>query len=95
MIIRVNKHPAANRIAYGKIVSDWKITPDGTFQWHVRIPANSFATVEVPAIQANAVKLNGHNITNKPGIKFVAFVKGRAIYRAESGTYDFTAPLSH
>ena len=57
MIIRVNKHPAANRIAYGKIVSDWKITPDGTFQWHVRIPANSFATVEVPAIQASAEKV--------------------------------------
>ena len=84
-----------HRSPYGKIVSNWKITPDGTFHWHVRIPANSFATLEVPAPQANAVKLNGQNFTNKPWIQFVAYVNRRAIYRAESGSYDFTAPQSH
>ncbi len=86
---------AWHRSPYGKIVSDWKIKPDGVFKWHVRIPANSFATVEVPARAAKSVRLNGRPITSKPWIKFVAFVNGRAIYRVESGTYDFTAPRYH
>ncbi len=85
---------AWHRSPYGKIVSDWKIRADGTFQWHVRIAANTFATVEVPTAQASAVKLNGHKITNKPWIKFVAFANDRAIYDVESGVYDFSAPLS-
>ncbi len=78
-----------HRSPYGKIVSNWKIKPDGVFKWHVKIPANSFATVEIPAKRANAVKLNGHRITNKPWIKFVALVNGRAIYLLESGNYRF------
>ena len=82
-----------HRSPYGKIVSNWKITSDGTFRWHVRIPANSFATVEVPAAQASIVRLNGHKIGNKPWIQFVAYVNGRAIYAVESGDYRFTAPL--
>ncbi|MCL5945444.1 MAG: hypothetical protein M1472_01150, partial [Planctomycetes bacterium] len=80
---------AWHRSPYGKIVSNWKIKPDGVFKWHVKIPANSFATVEIPAKRANAVKLNGHRITNKPWIKFVALVNGRAIYLLESGNYRF------
>ena len=86
---------AWHRSPYGKIDSDWKINPDDTFQWHVRVPANSFATVEIPAIRAGDIEIDGHKITNKPWIKFLAFVNGRALYRIESGTYDFTAPLSH
>ncbi len=83
-----------HRSPYGKIVSNWKIKPDGVFKWHVKIPANSFATVEIPARQANAVKLNGYRITNKPWIKFVALVNGRAIYLLESGNYRFRSAVT-
>jgi alpha-L-rhamnosidase len=78
---------------YGRIISDWKITSDGTFQWHVRVPANSFATVKIPAASATAVTLNGHKIANKPWIKFVAYVNGRVIYMLESGNYQFRSAL--
>ncbi len=83
---------ASHRSPYGIIISNWKITPGHTFQWHVHVPANCFATVEVPAKAANAVRLNGHKISNRPWINFVAYVKGRAIYDVESGTYNFSAP---
>jgi alpha-L-rhamnosidase len=82
-----------HRSPYGKIISDWKIQPNGSFRWHVQVPANSFATVEVPAADANAVRLNGHKISNKPWIKFVAYVDGRAIYMLESGNYRFQSEL--
>ncbi len=82
-----------HRSPYGKIISDWKIKPNGSFQWHVQVPVNSFATVDVPASGANAVQLNGHKISNKPWIKFVAYVNGRAIYMLESGSYRFQSAL--
>jgi alpha-L-rhamnosidase len=84
---------AWHRSPYGKIVSDWKIQSDGNFLWHVRVPANSFATVEVPASGTDSVRLNGHKIRNKPWIKFVAYVNGRAIYMLESGNYRFQSEL--
>ncbi len=83
-----------HRSPYGKIVSNWKIATNGTFRWHVRIPANSFATVKIPAAQANMVRLDGHKISDKPWIKFVAYVRGRAIYMLESGNYRFSSTLA-
>ncbi|MGC8624638.1 MAG: family 78 glycoside hydrolase catalytic domain [Phycisphaerae bacterium] len=83
-----------HRSPYGKIISDWKVKPDGMFQWHVRVPANSFATAEIPAAQAGAVRLNGHKISDRPWIKFVGFINGRAIYALASGDYHFTAMLA-
>ncbi|MGC9260871.1 MAG: family 78 glycoside hydrolase catalytic domain [Phycisphaerae bacterium] len=84
---------AWHRSPYGKIVSNWKITPDHIFAWHVRIPPNSFASVEIPAAQATSVTLDGHAIINRPWIKFVAFVNGRAIYSLESGDYHFQSQM--
>ena len=83
---------AWHRSPYGKIVSDWTIATGNRFQWLVKIPANSSATVEIPAATAQVVRLDGHKIANKPWIRFVAMKNGRAIYRVESGTYTFTAP---
>ena len=83
---------ASHRSPYGTIISNWKIKSDGTFQLHVHVPANSFATVEVPATAANTVRLNGHKISVRPWISFVAYVHHRAIYDVESGTYIFSSP---
>lgn len=84
---------AWHRSPYGKIVSDWKIGLGSGFHWLVKIPANSSATVEIPAATAQAVRLDGHKIINKPWIRFMALKNGRAIYRVEAGTYRFTTPL--
>ena len=81
-----------HRSPFGKIVSNWKITSDGTFNWHIEIPANSVATVEIPTTAAGAVRLNGRPIHNKRWIKLLRYKQGRAVYSVESGNYDFSAP---
>ena len=85
---------AWHRSPYGKIVSAWKLKSDGTFLWHVRVPANSFATVEIPAKAADTVRLNGRAIRNRPWINFLAYVNGRAIYDVESGDYRFRSAVA-
>ncbi len=83
-----------HRSPYGKIVSNWKIGPGHTFHWLVKIPANSFATVEIPSAGIQSVRLNGHKIVNRQWIQFKEFSSGRAIYRIGSGAYHFTASLA-
>ncbi len=81
-----------HRSPYGRIVSDWKVASDGTFHWHIKIPANSEATVEIPTTGAGAVRLNDRKITKTPWIKLLRYKHGRAVYSIESGTYNFSTP---
>jgi alpha-L-rhamnosidase len=80
-----------HRSPYGLIVSNWKIQ-GGHFNWHVQVPPNSRAMVEIPSPNAASVKLDGHAVPKKPWIKFVKFAHGRAIYQVGSGDYRFTSP---
>ncbi|EQD32013.1 alpha-L-rhamnosidase, partial [mine drainage metagenome] len=50
---------AWHRSPYGRIVSDWRVKGH-RFIWRVVIPANSSATVYVPATSRNAVKEAAH-----------------------------------
>jgi hypothetical protein len=74
----------------GKIVSDWK--RDGEkFTLKVSIPANTTATVYVPATSLNSVgegKLNWPAIKAK-GVNSFRFENGRAILEIGSGDYTF------
>jgi alpha-L-rhamnosidase len=81
-----------HRSPYGMIISNWKIS-NGEFIWHVRVPPNSVATVEIPAKDAEDVQLNGAVIKPHAWITFVKFAHGRAIYRVASGNYRFTSRL--
>lgn len=67
----------------GKIVSDWK-TEDGTFTLSVEIPANTMATVYVPASGAESVKASEQAVAG-------GYKDGYAIYRVPSGKYRFSA----
>ncbi len=67
---------------YGKIVSDWKGTPDGSFSLHLEIPANTSAKVFLPARPGSTVTEGG-----KP-VKAMSD-DGTSIVQVGSGTYDF------
>ncbi len=77
---------------YGRIVSNWKRNGD-QLAMDVTIPANSTATVYVPARKASDVRESGRNISEVTGVKFVKMEKGRAIYEIGSGTYQFTSSM--
>ena len=66
---------------YGEIVSDWKKN-DNTFELNVEIPANTTATIYIPAKTNQIITMNGKPAT-------VKFAGGKAVIRIGSGKYHF------
>jgi alpha-L-rhamnosidase len=62
-------------------MSEWS-KEDGSLQLDVTIPANTTATVCVPAVSAKQV-------SSTPALKIGRFEKGAAVYRVGSGRYVF------
>ena len=78
---------------YGRIVSNWKregqkLTMDLT------IPANTTATVHVPAKDVTAVTEGGNTIDKVKGVKFLRMENSAAVYAVGSGTYRFGSSLT-
>jgi alpha-L-rhamnosidase len=76
----------------GPIVSEWRIDND-RFQLHVEIPANTTATVYVPAKSAEAISEAGRPATNSEGVKFVRMEDGAAVFEVGSGRYSFQTDI--
>jgi alpha-L-rhamnosidase len=74
---------------YGRIVSDWVRANDGALTLKVRIPANSTATVYVPATEQAKVLESGKQASNALGVKFTRMETGCAVYDVEAGSYEF------
>ncbi|MCY3018323.1 MAG: glycoside hydrolase family 78 protein, partial [Planctomycetota bacterium] len=77
---------------YGRIVSEWK-REGGALSLKVAIPANTTATVYVPAKDAAAVTENGKAVGEAAGVKFLRMEGGAAVFTVGSGTYQFAAPV--
>jgi alpha-L-rhamnosidase len=75
---------------YGRIVSAWKM--DGkVLTYRATVPANTTATLYLPASSPQAVKEGGKDISQAKGIAFVRYENGRAVYNLTSGSYQFTS----
>jgi hypothetical protein len=77
----------------GDIVSEWKRTGQ-RLAMRVVIPANTTATVFVPATDAASVTESGRPADHVPGVHFLRMESGAAVYEAGSGTYDFASSIS-
>jgi len=77
---------------HGVIVSDWK-REGGQFALDVTIPANTTATVYVPARQPSKVTEGTSPANRSPGVKFLREETGRAVYQVGSGRYVFRSEL--
>ncbi|HVU38444.1 MAG TPA: family 78 glycoside hydrolase catalytic domain [Opitutales bacterium] len=84
---------ASHRSLYGLIESEWHRDATG-FRWHIAVPPNSTATVFVPANSADSVREGGRKTEGRPGVKFLRFENGRAVYQLDAGTYEFQVAKS-
>lgn len=75
---------------YGTIRSDWQ-KKDGKLTMEVTIPANTTATLYVPAKDVAAVTESGRHAAEAEGVKFLRMENGAAVYEVGSGCYQFTA----
>ncbi|HTI98074.1 MAG TPA: family 78 glycoside hydrolase catalytic domain [Dongiaceae bacterium] len=73
---------------HGRIVSNWKREGDRVIM-NIVIPANTTATVYVPAQNAAAVTEGGQPIAEGNGIKLVRAADGVAVYEVGAGSYEF------
>jgi hypothetical protein len=76
----------------GLITTEWK-SYNGIFTLDVTIPANTSATVYVPALKEKEVKESGKPTAKVLGVKFIKMVNDKAVYEVGSGTYHFESKL--
>lgn len=74
----------------GRIISEWRYE-DGHFELDVTIPANTSATVFIPAKNASDVTEGGKTADKAEGVTFIAMEKGSAAYEIASGAYSFSS----
>ncbi len=72
----------------GLIKSSWKIKSND-FYWDISIPANTTATIYVPAMSKNDVQEGKNLASNSEGVKFIRLQDNRAVFQLESGQYAF------
>jgi len=75
---------------YGRIGSAWKVEGT-TLTYRATVPANTTATLYLPASSAESVKEGGTDARGASGITFVRYENGKAVYTLTSGSYTFTA----
>lgn len=73
---------------YGKISSHWKLE-DGDLHLNVEIPANTTATIYLPATSESTLSEGGMMIKEVTGIENVTMENNRAVYKVGSGKYSF------
>lgn len=74
---------------YGKLAAGWKIE-NGKLIVEVEIPANTTATVYIPAKNAGDIQENGNPITGSQGIQVAGAEKDYTPLKMGSGTYRFS-----
>lgn len=76
---------------YGKIVSAWTAKPRQAVSLDVTIPANTSATIYIPAKQAEDVTENGKAIGGDSGVIAKGQSGNYAVFEVGSGVYHFQA----
>ncbi|MEI6679940.1 MAG: glycoside hydrolase family 78 protein [Mariniphaga sp.] len=77
---------------YGRIVSNWQ-RECAQLTMEITIPANTMATVFVPAKDAAEVTESGKPAAKAEGVKFLRTENNAAVYAVGSGTYQFQSTL--
>lgn len=79
---------ASYHSVHGMIKSEWHTGNEG-FDWNIAVPANTTATVYIPADNPGDITENGNEVNNAEGVKFIKMDHGYAAFNVGSGEYHF------
>ncbi|MBI1801595.1 MAG: family 78 glycoside hydrolase catalytic domain [Chloroflexi bacterium] len=79
---------AAYDSMHGRIASEWRVAPD-QISLHVVIPANTRATVHLPAASAGRIRESGLPLARAVGIAWVRRSRGGVVCEIGAGDYSF------
>ena len=77
---------------HGRISSQWRCQGE-RFEFETTIPANTTATVFLPAKAADEVKLDGKPLAKVAGVKCLRVEAGRVVLSVPAGKYRFVSRL--
>jgi alpha-L-rhamnosidase len=86
----LNFAKASYHSVHGIIKSSWR-KEKNSFYWDITIPANTSATVYIPADNKDDVMESGKKIIKSTGIEFLRMEDGKAVFNVASGAYRFTS----
>ena len=92
------EHPPINWVKahydsiHGRIASNWKRTED-KFELETEIPANTTATVYLPASSAEQITEGGKPLAKAAGVKLLRMEGGCAVLAVEPGVYRFASKI--
>ncbi|MEU3617916.1 family 78 glycoside hydrolase catalytic domain [Streptomyces sp. NPDC006872] len=87
-------HVAGSHVSpYGEITSEWAVRGE-VLVYRTQVPANSTATLRIPARAASSVREGRAPLARADGVKLLGFEDGVATYRLPSGSYHLTSTLS-
>lgn len=88
---RISWAQASYQSPYGEIASDWKIG-NGLFLWRIVIPANTRATVHIPAI--GEISEGGRPAGEAEGLRSLGHENNGALFEVGAGEYTFQGRLA-
>ncbi len=92
MIDGLTEAKASYKSMYGTVTSDWHYNHAQGFQWEIIIPANTTATVYLPAdVPENVIVDERRDILHDPDIKFLKMDGKYAVAEIGSGSYSFNS----
>ena len=80
---------ATRNSVYGTILSEWRKSGQG-MEYQVRIPANSSATIYLPANQQSRISVNDELISASNSVRVLGIQEGRMVIKTGSGNYKFS-----
>jgi hypothetical protein len=73
---------------YGPITVDWQRT-DTHFTLRTEVPANTVATIHLPALRPTDIREGGQKLSDVKGIRSTRVTPTEVVLELGSGKYDF------
>ncbi|MDF2566644.1 MAG: alfa-L-rhamnosidase, partial [Oscillospiraceae bacterium] len=74
----------------GTIKSDWSYDSSNMLVYKASVPANTKATLYLPAKEGNIIFESGKSAETAQGVKYIGKQKDTVVYELSSGDYEFT-----
>jgi alpha-L-rhamnosidase len=79
---------------HGLISSEWSYK-NNAFHWDLRIPANTSATIAIPADKESVITETGKPAAAAQGVRYLRREQDRMVYEIASGSYSFQSSSYH
>ncbi|WP_338702936.1 family 78 glycoside hydrolase catalytic domain [Streptomyces sp. Q6] len=90
---RITRVSARHLSPYGEITSEWSLAKDGTLTYEAVVPANTEATLSLPAVSASAVREGRTPLAKVAGVRARGFADGTATFSLPAGRYRLTSTV--